>query len=163
MAAFSALSMFLSPYQFNPLAINPLRDIVEQTIDFERLRSHSPIKLFIATTQVRTGKLRVFRNHELSADVLLASACLPSYQHAVEIDGERYWDGGYSGNSPIYPLLHECRSADVIIVLLLPLSQDTHPVTVVQIDDRSTDMNFTTTFLREMRAIADAKQRSVTN
>ena len=159
MATFSTLGMFLSPYQFNPLAINPLREIIEQTIDFERLRNNSPIELFIATTAVSTGKLRIFRNRELSADVLLASACLPSLQHAVEIDGERYWDGGYSGNPPIFPLLHECSSDDVLIVLLLPLNHDTHPITAAQINSRSSEMNFSTAFLREMRAIADAKQR----
>ena len=154
-----SLGWFLSPYQFNPLAFDPLRHIVDQLIDFERLRKESPIKLFIAATQVRTGKIRIFETHELTTDALLASACLPSLSHAIEIDGEAYWDGAFAGNPAIYPLLHNCKTDDIVVVLLSPLEIETKPVSAEEIRDRTTELGFNAAFLREMRAIADAKER----
>ena len=109
---FLGLTRILSPYQLNPFDLNPLRDIVTDLVDFERLRTEDNIKLFVAATQVRTGKLRLFETEELSADALLASAALPSLHHAVEIEGEPYWDGGFSANPAIFPLLYHCESRD---------------------------------------------------
>lgn len=154
-----SLGWFLSPYQFNPLAFDPLRNIVGELIDFDRLRTESPIKLFIAATRVRTGKIRIFETHELSADALLASACLPSLHHAVEIDGEAYWDGAFAGNPAIYPLVYNCQSSDIVVVLLAPLEIAAHPTSAEAIRNRAAELSFNAAFLREMRAIADAKQR----
>ncbi|WP_275099778.1 patatin-like phospholipase family protein [Sedimenticola hydrogenitrophicus] len=157
--ALMTLGWFLSPYQFNPLALNPLRELVERVIDFSAFSEPETIRLYIATTQVRTGKIRVFENHELSPDVLLASACLPTVHHSIEIDGEPYWDGAYSGNPAIFPLLSQSNSDDIIIVLLSPLQHASDPDTAAQIRTRAQELGFSAAFLREMRAIADIKER----
>jgi NTE family protein len=149
----------LSPYQTNPLDRNPLRDIISGLVDFEGLRRACPVKLFIATTQVKTGKLRVFAAEETSAEVLLASACLPSIHHAVTIEGEPYWDGGYTGNPPIFPLLYGCDHPDILAVLLSPLVRPEIPSSVEAIREREVELAFSTTFLREMRAIAQAQKQ----
>ncbi len=148
------LSYYLSPYDLNPLDINPLRSLVERTVDFERLRAASPLRLFIAATNVQSGKLRLFRDTELTADHLLASACLPTLHKAIEIDGCSYWDGGFSGNPAIYPLLLDCASDDVLVVLLQPLMHVGVPVSASAIRDRVAEFGFQSTFLREMRAIS---------
>lgn len=155
--AFLALSRYFSPYELNPFELNPLRDIVARQVDFERLRGECRVKLFLAATQVRTGKLRLFETHELTADVLLASACLPALHHAIEIDGEAYWDGGYSANPAIFPLFYQCQSPDVVVVLLHPLVRPDTPKTARDIWNRVTELGFSATFLREMRALAQAK------
>ncbi len=120
MQALLAMTRFFSPTQLNPLDINPLRDILLEQVDFERLRRQRELKLFIAATQVSTGTLKIFRNADLSVEVLLASACLPSLHRPIEIDGEAYWDGGLTANPPIFPLLHACSARDVMVVLLHP-------------------------------------------
>ena len=147
-----------SPYQLNPFELNPLRDVVRAQFDFERLRRDCPLKLFIAATAVRTGKVRLFHTAELSEAALLASACLPTLHHAVEIDGEHYWDGGYTANPAIYPLLYECSTPDILMVLLNPLQRDDAPRSAEDISARSMELGFSTTFLREMRMIAHARQ-----
>ncbi|HKF95871.1 MAG TPA: patatin-like phospholipase family protein [Gammaproteobacteria bacterium] len=154
-----ALTRVFSPYELNPLHLDPLRDIVTRLIDFERLRAACPLKLYIAATQVRTGKLRLFETQETSAEALLASACLPALHQAVEIDGEPYWDGGYAGNPALYPLFYNCDSRDMVIVLLHPLSRPELPTSVSKIHHRTTELSFGTTFLREMRSIAHAKSQ----
>ncbi|HSD59706.1 MAG TPA: patatin-like phospholipase family protein [Burkholderiales bacterium] len=156
--AMMGLTRFLSPYQLNPFDVNPLRDIVAASIDFERLRAECRLRLFIAATQVRTGKLRLFRTGELTAEAVLASACLPSLHHGIEIDGELYWDGGYSANPAIYPLFYHCRSRDVVIVILHPLRLPHDPSTAREIWNRVTELGFSATFLREMQMIAQAKR-----
>jgi len=158
--AVAALARDFSPYQLNPLDLNPLRRIVTEQIDFERLRAESELQLFVAATQVSTGKLRLFRTAELSVDALLASACLPSLHHAIEIDGEAYWDGGYSANPAVFPLFYECESADVIVVLLHPLTRTPTPHTAEDIRNRVSELGFNSTFLREMRTIAQATEQS---
>ena len=155
--AFLRLTRALSPYQWNPFDINPLRDIVEKTFDFERIRRCSEVKLFIAATEVRTGKLRLFCNQELTADALLASACLPSINQAIIIDDRAYWDGGFVANPAISPLFYQCRSADVVIVLLNPLQRPDLPNTQEEIAHRVAELGFNSAFLREMRAIAYVK------
>ena len=147
---------YFSPSQLNPLEFNPLRDLIESQIDFEKLRSSSPFKLFVGATQASTGKLRVFREQELTADMLLASACLPKVHHAVEIEGEAYWDGGYSANPAIFPLFYECASSDVLLVLLSPLRREGTPETVEEIEARIAELGFTAHFMREMRMFAHA-------
>jgi NTE family protein len=154
---FSSLAHYWSPYQLNPLNLNPLRDIIVELVDFERIRSSCKVKLFIAATQVRTAKLRLFRNDELSLEALLASACLPSLHQAVEIDGEPYWDGALSANPAIFPLFYDCESPDVIVVLLHPLRRSELPISSAGISSRMTELSFSAPFLREMRAIALAK------
>jgi len=147
-----------SPAQLNPFELNPLRDLLVDQIDFEQLRKRSPFKLFVGTTQVNTGKLRVFRESELNVDVLLASACLPKIHHAVEIDGEPYWDGGYCANPAVFPLFYGCDSRDVLLVLLNPLQREGTPHTVAEIETRITDLAFSTNFMREMQMISRATQ-----
>ncbi len=152
------LARMFSPYQFNPFDLNPLRDVVRAQFDFERIRRECPLKLFIAATAVRTGKVKLFRTAELSEAALLASACLPTLHHAVEIDGEHYWDGGFTANPAIYPLLYECDTADLLMVLLNPLQHAQAPRSAEDIATRSMELGFLTTFLREMRMIAHARQ-----
>lgn len=145
-----------SPSQLNPLELNPLRDLIESQIDFKGLRAASPFKLFVGATHAGSGKLRVFREHELTADMLLASACLPKIHHAVKIDGEAYWDGGYSANPAIFPLFYDCVSSDVLLVLLSPLRREGTPGTVKEIETRIAELGFTAHLMREMRMFAHA-------
>jgi NTE family protein len=147
---------YFSPSQLNPLDLNPLRDLLNRQVDFEQLRSRSPFKLFVGTTQVNTGKLRVFRENELKVDVLLASACLPTIHHTVEIDGEPYWDGGYAANPAVFPLFYDCDSPDVMLVLLNPLKREGTPHTVQEIETRIVELAFSATFMREMRQFVQA-------
>jgi len=149
---------YFSPSQLNPFDLNPLRDLLERQVDFAGLRRHSPFKLFVAATHANSGKLRIFREGELRLDMLLASACLPRIHHAVEIDGEPYWDGGYSANPAVFPLFYECESRDVLLVLLTPLRRDSTPRTVEEIETRILELGFSANFMREMRMFALAKE-----
>jgi NTE family protein len=155
-------SHYVAPVQINPLGLNPLRDLVESQIDFERLRRDAPFALFVAATHANSGRLRVFRNAELSADALLASGCLPTLFHAPVIDDEPYWDGGYAANPAVFPLLEHCASRDTLLVLLTPLELPplTGLYTSRRIHERIADIAFTATFRREMRAIAAARAAS---
>ena len=147
------MTRMFSPYQYNPLGGNALAPILEKQIDFERLRS-SPIKVFITATNVRTGAGRVFRNAEITPDVLLASGCLPTMFQAVEIDGEHYWDGGYVGNPTITPLVRECRSHDTILVQINPIERPGVPKTARDILNRLNEVAFNSPLLKELRMIA---------
>lgn len=147
---------YFSPSQLNPFDLNPLRDLLERQIDFERLRQASPFKLFVGATHAGSGKLRVFREHEIGIDVLLASACLPKIHHPVQIDGEVYWDGGYSANPAVFPLCYDCDARDVLLVLLDPLVREGTPRTVEEIDQRIAELAFSAHFMREMRMFAQA-------
>ncbi|MET0164478.1 MAG: patatin-like phospholipase family protein [Vicinamibacterales bacterium] len=161
--AFSAyLSMvrFFAPYQLNPFDLNPLRDILATQIDFDRLRTECRLDLFIATTRVTTGTLRLFRTRELSLDVMLASACLPAVHKTVMIDGEGYWDGGLTANPPLYPLLHECDSRDLIAVLLHPCRWPDEPTTATEISQRLTEISFGAAFFSELQGIALAQREA---
>jgi len=153
---FPAVDLFLrlfSPYQFNPVNFNPLRAILEECVDFERLRNSTRIRLFLSATNVRTAKVRVFQNAEISAAAVLASACLPTVFQAVEIEGEAYWDGGYMGNPAIFPLIYNCRSRDVVVVHLNCLTRPDVPKTATEIINRSNEISFNSSLMREMRAI----------
>ena len=145
-----------SPSQLNPFDLNPLRDLIASQVDFEQLRAACPFKLFVGATQANSGKLRVFRESALTLDMLLASACLPKIQHAVEIDGEPYWDGGYSANPAVFPLFYDCDSSDVLLVLLSPLQRDDTPRTVEEIEARVVELAFSAHFMREMRMFSHA-------
>ena len=155
--AFLALARFFAPYQLNPFDLNPLREILEAQIDFEQLRK-SRLKLFLATTRVRTGTLRLFRTPEISLAVVLASACLPLLHHTVEIDGEGYWDGGLTANPPLYPLLHECTARDIVAVLLHPRSWPAHPSSAADISHRLTEISFGAAFFSELQGIVLARK-----
>ena len=150
---FMALSRTLSPYQLNPMNINPLRDILEEMIDFDSLSSCVALKLFISATNVHTGKVRVFQCGELTPDVLMASACQPDMFQAVEIDGESYWDGGFMGNPSIFPLIYNCRSPDVAVVQINPFHRPETPTTAHEIRNRITEISFNASLMKEMRAI----------
>jgi NTE family protein len=148
------MSRLFAPTQLNPFDMNPLRDLLEEQIDFEGLRARSEIKLFVTASNVRTCKARLFRTAEFSAKVLLASACLPLMFKAVEIDGEAYWDGGYLGNPAISPLINECSSSDVVIVQINPMNRPEVPVTARDILNRITEMSFNASLVGEMFGIA---------
>jgi NTE family protein len=151
---FDLVSRLYSPYQFNPLNYNPLRQVLDQTVDFERLRQDCALKLFLSATNVRTGKVKVFGNDELSLDVVMASACLPFMFQAVNINGESYWDGGYMGNPAIFPLIYKCESRDVVIVHINPIERMETPTTARDILNRINEISFNSSLMREMRAIA---------
>jgi NTE family protein len=151
------MSRLLSPYDLNPLGFNPLREILTESIDFERL-ARAPIKLFITATRVRTGRGRIFRNAEINADVLLASACLPTMFRAVEIDGEPYWDGGYVGNPTITPLVRETDARDTILVQINPTERMEEPRTAAEILNRLNEISFNSPLAKELRMIALLRQ-----
>ena len=155
--AFDLASRLFSPYDLNPRAFNPLTDILAESINFERLVA-SPIKVFVTATNVRTGRGRVFRNAELTPDVLLASACLPTVFQAVEIEGDPYWDGGYSGNPTITPLVRECKSQDTILVQINPVERAGTPRTAQEILNRLNEISFNAPLLKELRMIALLRQ-----
>jgi NTE family protein len=155
--AFQALDMMsrlFSPYELNPLNLNPLKDLLDASVDFKRLRDEpSPIKLFLSATNVRTGKIKTFDKHELCAEAVLASACLPFMFQAIEMDGEHYWDGGYMGNPAIFPVIYDCDSRDVVIVHINPLNRPELPRTAKEIMNRINEISFNSSLMREMRAI----------
>jgi len=151
--ALDMMARVVSPYDMNPAGINPLRTILAQTIDFDALRE-SPIKLFTTATQVHSGRGRVFRNAELTVDVLLASACLPTLFQAIEIDGEPYWDGGYAGNPTLTPLVRESASNDTILVQVNPVERTTTPRSAREIISRMNEIAFNAPLLKELRMIA---------
>lgn len=150
---------YLTPEQLNPLDLNPLRDIVNAQFDFSALRRDPTHRLFIAATHANTGKLRLFRNHELSAEALLASACLPMLHRTLIIDGEPYWDGGYSANPAVFPLIFECQADDLLLVLLTPLRLGETPASAQDTRQRLREMAFNATFLREMRMFAHLREQ----
>ena len=155
--AMDLASRLLSPYDINPSGFNPLRRILAESIDFDRL-SRSPIQLFITATSVRTGRGRIFRNGEITPDVLLASACLPTMFAAVEIDGEPYWDGGYAGNPTITPLVRESDAHDTILVQINPPERHEIPRSATEILNRLNEISFNSPLMKELRMIALLRQ-----
>jgi NTE family protein len=147
-----------SPYQTNPLNINPLRDAIDALIDFDRVRACTDVEIFISATNVWTGKVAIFKTQELTADHLMASACLPTVFQAVEIDGEPYWDGGYMGNPALFPLFYETLTDDILLVQINPLERRQTPRTARAIHDRLNEITFNGNLLRELRAVAFVKQ-----
>lgn len=151
-------SQLLSPYQSNPLDINPLKDFLERKVDFERLaQMHNP-KVFVVATAVGSGKAEVFSGKRLTARAVMASACLPTVFQAVEIEGEHYWDGGYSGNPAFHPLIYRCDSRDIVLVQINPIRRDEVPTTAAAIMDRINEITFNGALIAEMRAIDFVKR-----
>ena len=155
--AMDLMARVFSPYDLSPGGANPLRNILAETVDFGRL-ARASIKLFVTATNVRTGRGQVFRNSEITPDVLLASACLPTLFQAIEIDGESYWDGGYSGNPTITPLVRECRSQDTILVQINPVERPQSPRSARDILNRLNEVSFNAVLLKELRMIALLRQ-----
>jgi len=155
--AMDLMTRVLSPYSLNPFGLNPLRTILGEIIDFDRL-ARAPILLFITATNVRTGRGRVFRNGEITADVLLASACLPTMFQAIEIDGESYWDGGYAGNPTLTPLVRESDAHDTILVQINPRERPEPPRTANEILNRLNEISFNSPLMKELRMIALLRQ-----
>ena len=146
------------PYKTNPLNINPLRDAIDALIDFDRVRACTDVEIFISATNVWTGKVAIFKRQELTADHLMASACLPTVFQAVEIDGEPYWDGGYMGNPALFPLFDQTTTADILLVQINPLERRQTPRTAREIHDRLNEITFNGNLLRELRAVAFVKR-----
>lgn len=144
----------LSPYQFNPNNMNPLRDVMAKQVDFEALRQHCPIHLYLCATNIETGRIRIFSGEDLCIDAVLASACVPTLFQAVAIDGQHYWDGGYVGNPAIFPLIYHCNTHDVVIVHINPIVRRGVPTTAADILNRVSEVSFNSSLIREMRAIA---------
>ena len=152
------MSRTLSPYDWNPLNINPLREVLDGLIDFEACCRDCAPHLFISATNVKSGKIRVFRNADMSVNVLLASACLPNLYQAVEIAGEYYWDGGYMGNPALYPLFYHTESSDVVIVHVNPIERGEVPRTAAAIQNRVNEISFNSSLLRELRVVGFVKR-----
>ena len=143
----------LSPYQSNPLDINPLRDLLEREIDFEAIARSHQLKVFVSATHVNTGRAVIFTGQQLTAQAVMASACLPMLFRPVEIDAESYWDGGYSVNPPLTPLIGHCDSRDLLLVQINPLKRDRVPQSSAQILDRINELTFNASLLTQMRSI----------
>jgi NTE family protein len=149
-----SLTFFASPYQMNPLNYNPIRDLLAEAINFERVRQQRAVKLFICATNVQTAKAKIFAGKDLGVEHVLASACLPLMMHAVEVDGEFYWDGSYAGNPAIFPLVYDCEARDIIMVHITPAERPGVPTTSPAIMNRTQEISFNTSLIREMRTIA---------
>jgi len=147
------LSRVLSPYQVNPVNYHPLREILIEQIDFAALSESDSVKLFVCASNVTTNRLHVFTGQEVSVDAVLASACIPSVFQAVEINGEHYWDGGFMGNPPIFPLIYNCSSPDVLLIMVNPIRIKDVPQTAQAINDRINTLSFNSSLMREMRAV----------
>ncbi|AHE97610.1 patatin-like phospholipase family protein [Thioalkalivibrio paradoxus] len=150
---FEQLTRQFSPYELNPLNINPLRDLVAATVDFERVNHCPDLKVFVTATNVRTGRGRSFTQPQLSVETVMASACLPFLFQAVEIDGEAYWDGGYIGNPALYPLVEDTATRDLIVVQINPLVREELPRTGREIINRINEITFNASLIKELRAI----------
>jgi NTE family protein len=148
-----SLTRYLSPYDFNPLNINPLKDLVGRFVDFDAVRAHKDLQLFVSATNVKTGELHVFRREEMSADMIVASACLPHLFRAVEIEGEAYWDGGYVGNPALYPLIGATQTENLLLVQINPLRRKQLPKTQDEILARINEITFNSSLMSELRGI----------
>lgn len=152
------VSRVASPYQVNPLGFNPLTSILEAAIDFDALGHRRAPRLQVALTRVRDGRLVIHRNGEVGVRSLLGSTCLPLLFQAIEIDGEHYWDGGYTGNPPLFPLVLETAASDLLLVQLTPLSRSTVPSQAADIIDRANEMAFQSCLHRELQVLADLRR-----
>jgi NTE family protein len=152
-AWFDAVSRYFSPYDVNPLNINPLKDLIERFVDFDKLRANADLQLFISATNVQTGRVRVFPREKISADAVMASACLPTLFRAVEIDGIPYWDGGYLGNPVIFPFFRTTTTEDVLVVQINPLVRQATPTSSSEIINRINEITFNSSLIDEYRAI----------
>jgi len=150
---YDVATRIVSPYQLNPLNVNPIRIVLEEMLDIKTLNAHEAMKLFVTATSVRTGRPRIFHCHEITIDVLLASACLPFMFQAVEIEGEAYWDGGYTGNPAIWPLIYHAKARDLMLVQINPFVREEVPKKAHEIIDRMNEIGFNSALIGELRAI----------
>lgn len=150
---FNTISQFMSPYNFNPFNYNPLRDILNDLIDFKELQMYNKKKLFICATNVKTNRAKIFTNKEITVDAVLASACLPFLFQAVEIDGEYYWDGGYMGNPPIFPIITNTNIKDIVLIKINSININSVPTTARDIADRVNEISFNSSLINEMKLI----------
>ena len=155
---FKLLTSTFSPYQLNPMNFNPLREVLEAHVDFAELDASQTTKLFLSATNVRTGKVKVFHTHEITSDVVLASACLPFLFQAVEIAGEHYWDGGYMGNPVLYPLFYYTDSRDVVILHINPIERPGPPTQSSEIANRVNEITFNSSLIKELRSVYFVQQ-----
>ena len=153
-----AITRAFSPYDWNPLNLNPLRQLLLEVTDFDAVCRDCPPHLFVCATNVRTGKLRVFRGREISADAILASAALPQLFQAVRIGDDDFWDGGFMGNPPLYPLFYHTQTPDVVIVHVNPIERPDVPRTAADIENRVNEISFNSSLMRELRAVALVKR-----
>ncbi len=151
--ALDALSRVASPYQLNPMNVNPLKDLLNESIDFESVRACTAFKLFISATNVETGRVAVFPREKLTPDMVMASACLPSLYQAVEIDGVSYWDGGYMGNPVLFPFHDQTDVNDTIVIQINPIERSGVPKTPQEIQNRVNEISFNSSLLKELRSI----------
>jgi NTE family protein len=152
------VSRFMSPYQLNPFDLNPLRNLLNEVVDFQRVRQQQTVKLFLSATSVRTGKIAIFRTSEITADHVIASDCVPFRTRAPEIEAEHYWDGGFMGNPAIFPVIYECDARDVLLVQLTPAERTEPPTSARAILNRMEEIVFNAALMREMRVIATITQ-----
>lgn len=150
----SRVTSQLSPYQFNPFDLSPLRDILTTEVDIEAVCQRAPVRLLLGATRVRDGALRLFRNKELTYDVVLASACLPQLHQAVSIDGEPHWDGGYAANPPLMPLVTATRASDLVVVQIIPTNDADLPMTSGAINKRVNQITFSNSLQRDLEALS---------
>ncbi|HEX7789598.1 MAG TPA: patatin-like phospholipase family protein [Afipia sp.] len=150
---FEAMAHYFSPYELNPLNINPLSSLIERFVDFDALRANTDLALYISTTNVHTGRLRIFCGDKITADVVMASAALPFMFRAVEIDGVPHWDGGYMGNPAIFPFLQATEAEDVLVVQINPVTRPTTPRTSGEIINRLNEITFNSALISELRAM----------
>ncbi|HEY1038349.1 MAG TPA: patatin-like phospholipase family protein, partial [Bacteroidia bacterium] len=150
---FNAMSQFMSPYNFNPFNFNPMKDILNELVDFKELQRYNKKKLFVCATNVKTNRARIFSNEEITVDSVLASACLPFLFQAVEINGEYYWDGGYLGNPPIFPLITNTSLRDIVLVKINSINIKSVPTTARDIADRVNEISFNSSLINEMKLI----------
>jgi NTE family protein len=159
---FDLLQRIASPYDLNPLDLNPLRDMVGGLVDFDRVRACSEMEIFVAATNVETGRVRIFERDEITLDVIMASACLPHLHKAVEIEGCPYWDGGFMGNPPLFPFFYNSPSQDIVIVQINPVVRPGTPRSAQEIENRINEITFNSALLHELRAI-DFVRRLIEN
>ncbi len=158
--ALAQMATLMSPYEFNPMGFDPLRKLLTGLIDFEAIRARSPVGLLIAATHVGTGRARLFRENELTVDMVLASACLPNLHHAVEIDGAAYWDGGFSANPDIVTLAEESKTGDTLIVQLSPLFKATLPTGAAEISSHVNQLTFSAPLQKDVEIILRARKQA---
>lgn len=150
---FNNMTQYMSPYNFNPFNYNPLRDILTDLIDFNELKLYNKKKLFICATNVKTNRAKIFTNKEITVDAVLASACLPFLFQAVKIDGEYYWDGGYMGNPPIFPIITNTTLRDIVLIKINSININSVPTTARDIADRVNEISFNSSLINEMKLI----------
>jgi NTE family protein len=148
------VAQFVSPYQLNPLDRNPMRDLLNELVDFDTLNAADWPRVFVSATNLQTSEMRIFANGDLSTEAMLASACLPQLHRAVEVDDAYYWDGGFLGNPALKPLIRQCPGADLLLVQINPLQRRSLPITSRDIMDRLNEVTMNAALVRELDAIA---------